>query len=1286
MTVPELKLENILSAKESDQAIWRGIHSPHSTRRSSHNTKLLGSKRLKKLVSSQPSKSNPCTLLARIKRSILGSNLTLKKEILFTKTTFSIGLALVLTLFIALLIYEYALLSEQADIEKTVRSVIHTIDDEVTDLCDIARRVAISDLMYNYAQSLTNQTYVEQTYLPKMTLIDITVIQVYSLDSMLFQYIWDPVTESTFSSPPNVLSSILPNTQNQFLPLNTSYTPSTFDLEPHSGLVAEQDDGGLWFLCSHPIVDATATSNVVGHLLIGKPLLQTLAHVSVATGECLMPHRISAPADSEAMSYVSVTTPSTLFPNGRFGGEPSHDWSTFLDWTRVNETVAVSMSHDSTIPDNLGIYIDLLSQSSLQPATIKARICPSVYDEVDTPTARVHLDSEFNETQVLEGATIEMSLIAGYVLVQDAYGQVVSGLRIDNERHLLDSLRVMLGIFIPVILVFTFLVGILDASVTHRLVSTHMIHFWNGIRSHLLQRKPTMLSRQKALSGLPEYAFIVEDLMKLVEEREILKKRNIENTIEHIQRVHANDMTAPRTKVIRILSGMVKNNQSSELDTNRIEQVIDLLVNNDCLQFPDVEMFLGMNTSPSGKKNKKGQRMRFSLKEKDTLNNFSSRLDHMTRQTLISLLRPPSYTIEKQRVIELEKAPLGPGGRKLKRSKTPEYLTPWRKQKEGAAYAMSRTLSSTTSPLSSPSPAMIRRDTRTGVGPDTTPRQLTRLQSMRSTITKWTHKPLTPEKNSIFSKTSPDLLIQGLTALSPLTRTSRSSSFNWSEPKSSVELSQHLVTDKAPSISIIDPSPPRNSLSSPTMTPITPLDEASRERRMSATKVAHFEPLSSAHTLRSRFSSQSDHGSLTGSIGGGRGSTASNYIPPPSPGLGSSPSREFEASAAPSLDFVPTAYVSGDAGKDYPAALRFFHQTQKAWDIDMFKAWEEAGSQTLPVVMHHAFQTFDLFAKPFYVSPSDLYTFSSTCAELYHDIPFHSQLHAADVVLTMSKLLELMNAKHTLPKLEILACLIAACIIDVDHPGFSNLFQCSAHSTISTLYNDSSVLENHACSVGFRVLHSSGCTILDKLSSRQYTRLRFIVQSLVMKTDLIHHFNVVGSAQARIDTAQPFQLSELKDRLVLYTLCIKASDLAFCTRPWPQHHAWCEAWICELLLEGDAAAELNMSTYLSICPLANRARASLDSFGRFHCAFAQFVAQPLYACLFEIIEVQNHPAMQQMLLNIHHWELDPKGALSSDALINKKRSTSASPTHENTNLSLESLAIVMEEVTPRRPS
>ncbi|XP_059082020.1 high affinity cAMP-specific and IBMX-insensitive 3',5'-cyclic phosphodiesterase 8A-like isoform X2 [Tigriopus californicus] len=120
---------------------------------------------------------------------------------------------------------------------------------------------------------------------------------------------------------------------------------------------------------------------------------------------------------------------------------------------------------------------------------------------------------------------------------------------------------------------------------------------------------------------------------------------------------------------------------------------------------------------------------------------------------------------------------------------------------------------------------------------------------------------------------------------------------------------------------------------------------------------------------------------------------------------------------------------------------------------------------------------------------------------------YHNSTHAADVLHATACFLDSPKVKDYCDELDEAACLIAAVIHDVNHPGRNSAFLCNSGSELAYLYNDITVLENHHASLGFKLSTSDKrVNIFDNLDRDTYKLMRQSVIDMVLATDMSKHF------------------------------------------------------------------------------------------------------------------------------------------------------------------------------------
>jgi hypothetical protein len=137
----------------------------------------------------------------------------------------------------------------------------------------------------------------------------------------------------------------------------------------------------------------------------------------------------------------------------------------------------------------------------------------------------------------------------------------------------------------------------------------------------------------------------------------------------------------------------------------------------------------------------------------------------------------------------------------------------------------------------------------------------------------------------------------------------------------------------------------------------------------------------------------------------------------------------------------------------------------------------------------------------------------------YKKVEYHNVLHAYHVVLSASKLLDIMlyapSSKQGLPlppcyglrndPLMLFAQVFAALIHDVEHQGVTNRQLAAENDRLAVLYNDQSIAENWSCYVAFSEFLQDQFKDLRKVcfvDEDSYLKFRKNVVSLVLATDI----------------------------------------------------------------------------------------------------------------------------------------------------------------------------------------
>ncbi|XP_070989862.1 3',5'-cyclic-AMP phosphodiesterase 4C-like isoform X8 [Oncorhynchus clarkii lewisi] len=295
------------------------------------------------------------------------------------------------------------------------------------------------------------------------------------------------------------------------------------------------------------------------------------------------------------------------------------------------------------------------------------------------------------------------------------------------------------------------------------------------------------------------------------------------------------------------------------------------------------------------------------------------------------------------------------------------------------------------------------------------------------------------------------------------------------------------------------------------------------------------------------------------------------------------------------------------------------------WGVDIFKISEYSANRPLTVAMYSIFQEREL-RKSFKIPADTFITFMMTLEDHYHhDVAYHNNIHAADVVQSTHVLLSTPALEAVFTDLEILAALFASAIHDVDHPGVSNQFLINTNSELALMYNDVSVLENHHLAVGFKLLQENNCDIFQNLSKKQRQSLRKMVIDMVLATDMSKHMNLLADLKTMVETKKVTSsgvllLDNYGDRIQVLQNMVHCADLSNPTKPLELYRQWTDRIMVEFFTQGDRERDKGME----ISPMCDKHNASIE---KNRVGFIDYIVHPLWETWADLV----HPDAQEIL-------------------------------------------------------
>ncbi|XP_031637480.1 high affinity cGMP-specific 3',5'-cyclic phosphodiesterase 9A isoform X2 [Contarinia nasturtii] len=227
----------------------------------------------------------------------------------------------------------------------------------------------------------------------------------------------------------------------------------------------------------------------------------------------------------------------------------------------------------------------------------------------------------------------------------------------------------------------------------------------------------------------------------------------------------------------------------------------------------------------------------------------------------------------------------------------------------------------------------------------------------------------------------------------------------------------------------------------------------------------------------------------------------------------------------------------------------------------------------------------------------------------YNAVPFHNFRHCFCVAQMMYAITCRTNLSSRLGDLEVLILLVSCICHDLDHPGYNNIYQINARTELALRYNDISPLENHHCSIAFRLLEHPDCNIFKNFSKEAFNQIREGIIRCILATDMARHNEILTQFQEITPT---FDYTNEAHINLLCMVLIKVADISNEARPMDI----AEPWLERLLQEFFAQSAAEKSEGLPVTPFMDPDKVSKPGS---QVRFIGLVLLPLFEALGDLL-------------------------------------------------------------------
>ena len=174
---------------------------------------------------------------------------------------------------------------------------------------------------------------------------------------------------------------------------------------------------------------------------------------------------------------------------------------------------------------------------------------------------------------------------------------------------------------------------------------------------------------------------------------------------------------------------------------------------------------------------------------------------------------------------------------------------------------------------------------------------------------------------------------------------------------------------------------------------------------------------------------------------------------------------------------------------------------------------------------------------------------------------YHNFRHAIDVLQATFQIFLLSNILPPIPSpnssnpptvtpllppsyitpIEVLASCIAAVGHDAAHPGVTNAFLAASKSSLATLFNERSVLENLHCLTISRIIHDRWPSLF---SYDQDERIRKLILEMILSTDMALHFEFMAKFESIRNSITTTPTIDEKQRRLICCCIMKSADIS----------------------------------------------------------------------------------------------------------------------------------------------
>eukprot|EP01059_Diplonema_ambulator_P033789 TRINITY_DN721_c6_g1_i1.p1 TRINITY_DN721_c6_g1~~TRINITY_DN721_c6_g1_i1.p1 ORF type:complete len:1252 (+),score=510.57 TRINITY_DN721_c6_g1_i1:73-3828(+) len=278
------------------------------------------------------------------------------------------------------------------------------------------------------------------------------------------------------------------------------------------------------------------------------------------------------------------------------------------------------------------------------------------------------------------------------------------------------------------------------------------------------------------------------------------------------------------------------------------------------------------------------------------------------------------------------------------------------------------------------------------------------------------------------------------------------------------------------------------------------------------------------------------------------------------------------------------------------------------WGSDVFAMDVGLHDVALALFEHHG------IVETFNMNKNVILDFFYAVERKCHDVPYHGARRATDCLITMHFILQQLEKTIKFAKEDIMASLICAGILDLDHEGYDDQFIKRAGSMLSMLYSDLYQNAQNNLTVAGEMFYNTKLDLLQTLTPDQNKDvIETVREALFIKANVQMKQPMERLADFKALAASGADWSTKDNIRHVITHAVRMVDWSVWGRPAAVHRKWMEKVSEEYYRQGDEELSLGMapSSFYNTCWTTERNLHDL-TFSRGQASFIDQVILPLF--------------------------------------------------------------------------